>query len=107
MSLSTHVLDLRSGLPATGIAVTLSKDGTVIGEGVTDADGRYADFAGGADLEPGQYELTFFVADYFAAQSLDTFYSTIPVVFVIEDASRHHHVPLLLSPYGYSTYRGS
>ena len=51
--------------------------------------------------------MKFFVADYFVAQSLDTLYSTIPMVFVIEDATRHHHVLLMLSPYGYSTYRGS
>ena len=107
MSLSTHVLDLRSGLPAADVAITLKKDGIEIGKGLTDADGRYSDFLGGTALEPGQYELVFAVADYFAAQSLETFYSAIPIVFVVEDATRHHHVPLLLSPYGYSTYRGS
>lgn len=107
MALSTHVLDLSSGKPAAGIPVSLSKDGTVLGKGVTDADGRCADFIGGADLAPGQYQLSFDVANYFATQSTDTFYTTIPVVFVIKDTSRHYHVPLLLSPYGYSTYRGS
>ncbi|MEO0607846.1 MAG: hydroxyisourate hydrolase [Pseudomonadota bacterium] len=107
MSLSTHVLDLRSGRPAAGIPVTLEKDGVIIGTGATDADGRYADFLSGGDLTPGQYQLNFDVADYFAAQMLDTFYRTIPIVFIIQDAPRHYHVPLLLSPYGYSTYRGS
>ena len=107
MSLSTHVLDLRSGLPAANIPVTLSKGGRDIGKGVTDNDGRFSDFLGSADLEPGQYELTFAVANYFAAQSLETFYSSIPIVFIVTDATRHHHVPLLLSPFGYSTYRGS
>ena len=107
MALSTHVLDLRSGRPATGIKVSLSKDGTTLGSGTTDSDGRYADFVGDADLAPGQYQLDFHVADYFSAQSLDTFYATIPIVFVIKDATAHYHVPLLLSPFGYSTYRGS
>lgn len=107
MSLSTHVLDLRSGHPAAGIPVTLLKDGALIGAGVTDADGRHADFLSGGDLEPGRYQLNFDVTDYFAARSLDTFYETIPIVFLVQDPPRHYHVPLLLSPYGYSTYRGS
>jgi len=107
MSLSTHVLDLRSGLPAGNIPVTLTKEGTEIGQGITDSDGRFSDFLGGANLETGQYELTFAVADYFASQSLETFYTSIPIVFVVTDPTRHHHVPLLLSPFGYSTYRGS
>lgn len=107
MSLSTHVLDLRSGQPAAGIPVALLKDGVIIDNGVTDADGRYAGFLSGGALEPNQYQLNFDVADYFAAQMLDTFYKTIPIVFIVQDATRHYHVPLLLSPYGYSTYRGS
>ncbi|MEL6693412.1 MAG: hydroxyisourate hydrolase [Pseudomonadota bacterium] len=107
MALSTHVLDLSSGTPAAGIPVSLSKDGMVLGSGFTDSDGRYADFFTDAELTPGQYQLSFDVADYFSGQSTDTFYSTIPVVFHIQDSTRHYHVPLLLSPYGYSTYRGS
>ena len=107
MALSTHVLDLGSGRPAAGITVSLSKGGKVLGKGITDSDGRFADFLADEDLEPGQYQLDFDVADYFSAQSLDSFYMTIPVVFIIKDTSRHFHVPLLLSPFGYSTYRGS
>ena len=107
MALSTHVLDLSSGRPAVGITVSLSKDGTILGKGITDSDGRCSDFIGDADLAPGQYQLDFDVSDYFSAQSLDTFYTTIPVVFVITDGARHYHLPLLLSPFGYSTYRGS
>lgn len=107
MALSTHVLDLSSGRPATGIPVSLSKDRVLLGSGVTDLDGRYDGFIVGSGLEPGQYQLNFDVAEYFSTQSLDTFYTIIPVAFVIKDTTPHYHVPLLLSPYGYSTYRGS
>lgn len=107
MALSTHVLNLSTGQPAMGIKVSLSKEGVLLGEGITDSDGRFADFVEDANLAPGQYQLNFDVADFFSGQALEAFYSTIPVVFVVKDGSRHHHVPLLLSPYGYSTYRGS
>ncbi|MEM9842554.1 MAG: hydroxyisourate hydrolase [Pseudomonadota bacterium] len=107
MSLSTHVLDLRSGLPASGISVMLNHENTLLAQGVTDADGRYADFFATGALQVGQYQMTFHVGPYFAAQSVETFYDHIPVLFVVQDAARHHHVPLLLSPFGYSTYRGS
>ena len=107
MSLSTHVLDLQSGQPASQIPVTLSRNNELIGQGVTDSDGRVADLLDGAPLMAGSYQLTFTVANYFASQSLETLYETVPVHFVIQDISRHYHIPLLLSPFGYSTYRGS
>lgn len=107
MSLSTHILDLRSGQPAAGISVTLEKDGKPVGQGITDRDGRVSDFLSGEALAAGQYQLCFDVAQYFADLNVETFYTTIPIVFVVEDNTRHYHVPLLLSPYGYSTYRGS
>ena len=107
MSLSTHVLDLRSGQPAAGIPVSLEKDGERIGQGVTDSDGRVGDFLGDTQLDAGQYQLNFEVSEYFASLELETFYTTIPIVFLVEGRPRHYHVPLLLSPYGYSTYRGS
>ena len=107
MSLSTHVLDLHSGQPAANIPVTLMRDDQKIGHAVTDSDGRISDLLGKGALESGQYQLNFDVADYFARQASETLYETIPVKFVIRDTSRHYHIPLLLSPFGYSTYRGS
>ena len=107
MSLSTHILDLERGLPAPGIKVSLWRDQVLLGTQHTDADGRCAGFIEAAAFEAGAYELVFEVADYFAKRSVSTFYATIPIAFQITDVSRHYHVPLLLSPFGYSTYRGS
>lgn len=104
MSLSTHVLDLTRGLPAAGVAVRLDRvrDGAVLAEGVTDADGRLR--LTDASLEPGAHRLTFDTGRYLGP---DAFYPAVTVVFTIADPGRHHHVPLLLSPFGYTTYRGS
>lgn len=107
-TLSTHVLDTSLGKPAQGICVTLEKNGETIGSGVTDADGRVSDLAQkGSKLGEGSYSLKFSVADYFLKGGRDTFYSDIVVTFRIVGAPHHYHVPLLLSPFGYSTYRGS
>lgn len=108
--LSTHVLDTSSGMPAAKIAIMLfAVDGNArrhVTTSVTNADGRTE--APLADiLRPGVYELTFQVAPYFAAHQVAAFYDEITVRFRIEDAARNYHVPLLLSPWGYSTYRGS
>ena len=104
-SLSTHVLDTSGGRPATGIAVTLEgADGTVLAEGVTDADGRVADLA--ADLPAGDLRLRFDTGAWFAGQGVTAFYPEVVVAFTV-GGSGHFHVPLLLNPYGYSTYRGS
>ena len=106
--ISTHVLDLAQGRPAPGIGVSLEiqRDGiwVPLGSAVTDEDGR----ARFADLPPapGDYRLTFQVGAYFAATETPAFYPVVPIVFTLREA-KHHHVPLLLSPYGYSTYRGS
>ncbi len=107
-TISTHVLDTSLGKAAEGIRVTLSNDEGVIGSGVTTADGRVMDMlSSGATLSPGEYKLTFFVAGYFAALARESFYSEIVIAFHIASAAEHYHVPLLLSPFGYSTYRGS
>ncbi|HJR41819.1 MAG TPA: hydroxyisourate hydrolase [Gemmatimonadaceae bacterium] len=106
-TLSTHVLDTALGRPAPGIRIVLERDGATLGSGVTDADGRVRDLAGGTPLAEGSYRLTFHVGDYFAAAKRASFYSRIAVDFRIGTASEHYHVPLLLSPYGYATYRGS
>jgi 5-hydroxyisourate hydrolase len=105
-TLSTHVLDTALGQPAAGIRVTLSRAGQQIGAGVTDGDGRVKELQGKTPLTPGPYVLTFAVGPYFAAAKRDSFYDTITVEFRIGSV-QHYHVPLLLSPYGYSTYRGS
>jgi 5-hydroxyisourate hydrolase len=80
----------------------------VIGQGETDEDGRLRNLVQpGASLDTGVYYLTFDVAAYFAAQHVESFYQEVTVAFKVLDATQHYHVPLLLSPYGYSTYRGS
>ncbi|MFI5781667.1 hydroxyisourate hydrolase [Nocardia sp. NPDC051570] len=104
-TLSTHVLDAVRGAPAADIAVTLSaSDGTELAAAITDADGRIA--ALGAELGPGMYRLRFATAQYFAAHRTEAFYPEVTIAFTV-DADRHYHVPLLLSPFAYSTYRGS
>jgi 5-hydroxyisourate hydrolase len=102
MSLSTHVLDATTGRPAAGVAVRLEHaDGGAVAEGTTDADGRVAKLA--PDLAAGTYRLVFDTGDYFP----DTFYPQVVVTFRVDGPEQHYHVPLLLSPFAYSTYRGS
>lgn len=108
-TLSTHVLDTAHGTPAMGIALSLmAKDGAVLFSGTTNADGRCP---GLPQLEAGAYCLRFAVADYFRAKGLDLpeppFLDEVQIDFGIAEAGGHYHVPLLVSPYGYSTYRGS
>lgn len=103
---TTHVLDNATGLPAPGIAVALATaDGATLGSGTTDADGRVADL-GPERLEAGTYRLDFATGDYFAARGQETFFPEVSVAFTV-DSARHCHVPLLLSPFAFSTYRGS
>ena len=110
--LTTHVLDLALGRPASGVTVRLSRrssagDWTLVAERVTDDDGRVKDFLTGAALEPGRYLMTFHTGDYFKGRNERSFHPEVPVVFDVSDPAQHYHVPLLLSPFGYSTYRGS
>ena len=110
--ITTHVLDIARGRPAAGVPVTLEAklEGgwTVVGRGATDADGRLRDLAPpDFVLHEGAYRLTFDTGTYFAAAGAEGFYTEVVVSFVVRDAAAHYHVPLLLSPYGYSTYRGS
>jgi 5-hydroxyisourate hydrolase len=104
MSLTTHVLDVSRGRPAAGVAIELVRGGEVVATAVTNADGR-TDGPLLERLEAGEYELRFAVGDYFggAARFLDV----VPVRFGVSDPDAHHHVPLLVAPGGYSTYRGS
>jgi 5-hydroxyisourate hydrolase len=112
-AITTHVLDTARGKPAPGVPVSLSVrkgegEWEAIGQGLTDADGRLKNLvAPDAPLAEGVYRLTFDVAVYFAAQAVESFYEEVSIVFKVKDAAQHYHVPLLLSPYGYSTYRGS
>jgi 5-hydroxyisourate hydrolase len=104
-TLSTHVLDTGAGRPATGMAVVLeSASGEVLEEGRTDIDGRVGSLGG--DLEPGDYRLRFDTRAWFSGVGVEAFYPEVSVSFTIA-ADEHFHVPLLLSRYGYSTYRGS
>lgn len=103
---STHILDTSAGHPAPGVTVELSANAVVLASAVTDADGRVAELWLG-DLESGTYRLHFAVGDYFRLTGRETFYPSVLIDFTVVDAEQHYHVPLLLSPFGYSTYRGS
>lgn len=111
--ITTHVLDTARGLPADGVAVTLeylSREGRprVLGRKLTDTEGRLGDLLRPSHiLEPGTYRLTFDTAAYFNAANTPTFYPSLQIVFTVSDAAQHYHIPLLLSPHGYTTYRGA
>src|SRR5262245_37718216 len=105
--ISTHILDTSKGHPAAGVSVKLQKqDGGAwkeIGAGVTNSDGR---FVFDCEKAAGIYQLTFAIDDYLKKDTKDFFFLTAPVIFKITDTQRKYHVPLLLNPFGYSTYRG-
>ncbi len=116
-NISTHVLDQAKGLPAANLRIELHQNinqeeytgegeltWEIVGEMHTDNDGR-ARFA--FDINPGIYKMVFYTYAYFQQQAVPNFYPKVEVIFRLTDVCRHHHVPLLLSPYGYSTYRGS
>ena len=109
--LTTHILDTSSGRPAKNVAVVLehhfNESWIKIGEGNTNDDGRIPGLLKeNVFMNPGNYRLTFETAVYFQLQNIKTFYPRVTVEFEINDES-HYHVPLLLNPFGYSTYRGS
>jgi len=112
--LTTHVLDTMHGCPAAGMRVELARldGGEPIRQAVTNADGRLdAPLLAGEEMRPGPYGLRFFVGDYFRAKGVrlpdPPFLDIVPVRFGIAEAGGHYHVPLLVSPFAYSTYRGS
>jgi 5-hydroxyisourate hydrolase len=110
--ITTHVLDVSRGKPAAGVAVRLellqaSIVWKQIGEGVTNADGRVLDLLTTEALQAGQYRLHFSTAEYFQTQNVAAFYPQVTIEFTVTAPQEHYHVPLLLSPFGYSTYRGS
>ena len=109
MTISTHVLDASAGQPAVGVALSLSfaalPGGWVpVESGETDGDGRHRF---GSATEPGTYRVVFGTGAYFAARGVAAFYPEVTVTFTVTDPGAHYHVPLLLSPFAYSTYRGS
>ncbi|MFL6375419.1 MAG: hydroxyisourate hydrolase [Pyrinomonadaceae bacterium] len=111
--ITTHVLDTAIGKPAAGVSVMLERKShsagwEPLGESLTNVDGRITDLLpSGEVLLPGHYRLTFEVAPYFLLQDMESLYPRITIDFTVKDAEQHYHVPLLLSPFGYSTYRGS
>ena len=111
MSLSTHILDTALGRPAANVAITLSQlDSDTwreLNSAPTDADGRCKTLLGNQSLAAATYKLHFHTAPYFQALNLPTLYPYIDIIFTITDPSQHHHIPLLLTANGYTTYRGS
>lgn len=111
--ISTHVLDLARGRPAAGMTVLLERSAgaaewQAVGQGVTDADGRLRSLVtGGTALPAGVYRLVFETGRYFRDRDVATFYPRVVILFETAADDGHYHVPLLVSPYGYSTYRGS
>ena len=110
--LSSHILDISTGLPAQNVPIKLemmdrtTKMWKMVDEKTTDVNGRITDFLDEKKSEQGIYKLTFLVADYFKSKKTESFYPFIEVVFEIKN-EKHYHVPITLSPFGYSTYRGN
>lgn len=111
--ISTHVLDTAQGRPAAGVGVVLDRasganDWQTVGSGRTDADGRLRTLWPASEpLTPGVYRLIFDTAGYFANTGTAAFYPQVVIVFETVPGETHYHVPLLLNPFGYTTYRGS
>lgn len=112
-TISTHILDTSRGRPAAGVSIALEvlnagEGWSQLSAAETDADGRVTQFGvSESQLIPGTYRLVFGVAKYFESLQQQSFYPEVVVTFLIEGAAEHYHVPLLISPFGYSTYRGS
>jgi len=106
--ITTHILDAALGGPARGVAVVLTRadDGAQVASGVTDDAGRIAEL-GPARLAAGTYRLSFATGEYFAVTGRETFYPVVSIDFSVADPEQHYHVPLLLSPFSFSTYRGN
>ncbi len=110
--ITTHVLDIARGRPASGVPIVLeitkgANEWSELGRGETDDDGRLRTLLAPNALETATYRIRFDTGAYFKAHGTEGFYPEVSIVFVVRDAASHYHVPLLLSPYGYSTYRGS
>jgi 5-hydroxyisourate hydrolase len=111
-TLSVHILNQQTGLPSPDVTVTLEKQQqnswTTLASAKTDPDGRIKSlYPQEQDMQPGVYKVTFKTSDYFRSQKLDSFFPEIPVQFTVSRTNEKLHIPLLLSQYGYSTYKGS
>ncbi|MEJ7730535.1 MAG: hydroxyisourate hydrolase [Polyangiaceae bacterium] len=110
MTISTHILDTTRGRPAAGVEVTLERAGdagwSAIGRGRTDDDGRVKALMSESPA-PGTYRITFAVGAWFEAQQVEAFYPEVIIAFRVARGGEHFHVPLLLNPFGFTTYRGS
>ena len=104
--ITAHALDSTAGTPAVDLAVTLFDGATETVSARTDAGGRVSDF-GPERLEPGTYRIVFGTGEYFEAQGMDHFHPQVTIDFTVKEGEAHYHIPLLLSPFAYSTYRGS
>lgn len=105
--ITAHILDASIGLPAAGVSVALvAADGTAIADAATNEDGRVPEL-GPQTLESGNYRIVFGTGEYFAARNVEAFYPAVTVDFTVQADQKHYHIPLLLSPFAYSTYRGS
>ena len=105
--ITAHILDASAGVPAAGVEVQLADAaGASIAVAVTDADGRVRDL-GPEQLDPGTYQVVFGSGDYFAKRGVECFHPSVSVLFSVAPNQSHYHIPLLLSPYSYTTYRGS
>jgi 5-hydroxyisourate hydrolase len=108
VSISTHVLDAVAGRPAVGMTVRLERaSGEAVGGGTTDDDGRCPELTDGLSLDADGYRMVFETGAWFARSGTPTFYPVVELVFEVTDPTTHYHVPLLLSPFAFSTYRGS
>ena len=109
--ITTHVLDVSIGRPASNMMVTLElhtgDSWQELAKGNTDSDGRVKGLLGPLVLTTGTFRLTFETGEYFAVRKTETLYPQVSIIFEVRDAHQHYHIPLLLSPFGYSTYRGS
>lgn len=111
-TISTHILDTSRGVAAARVHVMLERETSkeewaALADAFTDADGRIKALLPAGKLETGTYRLTFETGAYWASHGIESFHPLIEVLFTIKDAMRHHHVPVLISPFGYSTYRGT
>jgi 5-hydroxyisourate hydrolase len=104
--ITTHVLDTTTGQPAQGVLVRLESGGRIVGDGVTDDDGRCREL-GPEQVEAGVYRLVFDTDTYFQRVGREAFFPEVTVTFRITDTGRHYHVPVLLSPFSFTSYRGS
>jgi 5-hydroxyisourate hydrolase len=111
--ITTHVLDTALGIPGKNIAIELERQDSagagwqLVGAGITDSDGRLRTLTPQGPVQPATYRIRFLIAPYFEVHGTKGFFPLVEIQFTVVDGDAHYHVPLLLSPFGYSTYRGS